>query len=281
MDFQYPKPELLKSAASALSSLSNTVIVVKVGGEILEDEARAKALACDLIELRLKGVQIALCHGGGPQISKELKRQGIEPVFSGGQRVTDKKTLDVLCKILLGDINRTLVSLFSSFAGIAVGLSGVDGRIFLAKERDPKLGFVGNVKSVNSELVSSIMQSGYIPVIASLGVDESGQCFNINADIAAGELAGALKAKRFFVLTNVEGLYRSFEDKSSLISKTTLHELKSLLSSGTLSEGMIPKIESVVHAMEKGVPEVQILDGRVQHVIIDSFSKSQGTFVTR
>jgi acetylglutamate kinase len=262
-------------------------ILIKIGGEVAESEETANTLLQDLITLRKADNQVVLCHGGGPQITRELKKQGIEARFVNGQRVTDADTLKITRRILLEDINASLVSLCNRNEKIAVGLSGLDGELYFSKERDPALGFVGKIEKVNTAHLVSLIENGLIPVVASLGIGSSGQVFNINADSAAGDLAAALSADYYLVFTNVEGLYSSFPDKNSLVKETDLAGLEALLENGSVSEGMIPKIESITSALKAGVKKAVIVDGRKEHAVLNTVNSLNeggsifGTLITK
>lgn len=279
------KAETLLEALPYLKHFPGKIVVIKVGGEIVADPQAAARLAQDLILLKSVGIKVVLCHGGGPQITQMMKiwHKDKESVFINGQRVTDKETLEVTSMVLLGLINRTLVSLLNAHGRKAVGLSGCDGAMFLVKQKSPELGYVGDITQVSTELVDSVLNSGFLPVIASLGIDEHGDVYNINADIAAGAIAVALKAEKLVTLTNVEGLYKTFGDKDSLISEINKANLKSLLTEGLVHDGMIPKLEAIVHALESGVKQAHILDGRVAHaVLLEIFTpEGIGTMVTQ
>lgn len=242
-------------------------ILIKIGGEVADDLEQAERLLGDLRRLRQEGHKVVLCHGGGPQITRELETQGLKATFVNGQRVTDAATLEVTCKVLLGEINRKLVTLCNKEKPVAIGLSGLDACIYSAKPLNKELGFVGKVSSINTEALGKILEMEFLPIIASLGADPDGQVYNINADIAAGELAAALAVDRYLVFTNVEGLYRDFADKSSLIRETGLEDVKKLLDGGSLHTGMIPKIESIITALQGGVKEAVIVDGRKQDAL--------------
>ena len=245
-------------------------LLVKIGGEVADNKETAMTLLDDLINLKSQGWQVVLCHGGGPQITKELKSRGVEARFIQGQRVTDESTLAVTIKVLLGEINASLVAMCNRNSFHAVGLSGLDAGLYQAVQRDASLGYVGDVKNVNIEYITNILENNYIPIVASIGIGADGQVFNINADSAAGELAKALRVEQYLVFTNVEGLYRSFPDKNSLIRNTDLNEIIELKRQGILTEGMIPKIDSIICALKGGVEKAVIVDGRKEHAILNT-----------
>ncbi|MCC6932036.1 MAG: acetylglutamate kinase [Deltaproteobacteria bacterium] len=277
------KTETLIEMLPYVTEFSGKRVLIKVGGEILEDMNSAKSFCQDIILLRALGLQVVLCHGGGPQITKLMKSMNKEAVFVRGQRVTDAETLDLTAMVLLGNINRTLVSLLNTFGKRAVGMSGVDARLFVCRAKDPALGFVGEICSVSARPIMNLLNNNYLPVVASLGMDNEGNNYNINADTAAGELAKAIGAQKLILLTNVEGIYENFEDKSSLISELDEQGLRELLAGGTLAAGMIPKVESILTALSGGVPHAHILDGRIEHaVLLEIFTaEGIGTMVRR
>lgn len=276
------KASILVEALPYIEQFSGKRILVKVGGELIEDLESAKSLCSDLIFLKSAGIEVVLCHGGGPQISKTMKRFGLEPKFVNGLRVTDAETLELVMMVLLGNLNQTLVSLLNTHGDQAVGLSGIDGRTILVSCKNPELGFVGDVQSISTTAIEQLLSAGLMPVIASIGMDQNGQAYNVNADIVAAEIAKAIRAEKLILLTNVEGIYESFEDKSSLISSIDVTELSALFNSGALSAGMIPKVEAVLTALQGGVHGAHILDGRVQHsVLLEIFTtEGVGTMVT-
>ena len=270
------KTEVLIEALPFVKQYAGKRVVVKIGGELVDDLEAAKSFVEDITLLRSLGVKVVLVHGGGPQISRLMKQTNKEPVFINGQRVTDQETLELTSMVLLGTVNRTLVALLNAHGKTAVGVSGVDAQIFLCKPKNSTLGFVGEITHVSSRPILNLLDNGYLPVIASLGIDEEGNTYNINADTAAGDLAKAIKAEKYILLTNVEGLYESFGDKDSLISEIDMESLQKLLDSGTLAAGMIPKVESILRALSGSVPRAHILDGRVRHALLLEIFTSEG-----
>jgi acetylglutamate kinase len=270
---------LRNNLAEKLAPFINETVVVKVGGEIVEDVTAVESLVLDIHKLVEFGIRVVLCHGGGPQISRELTRMNIAPKFSKGFRITDSTTLEVTCNVLLGEINRKLVAAFAKKSDLAVGISGLDTRMFLCKRKDESLGFVGDIVSVSSRFVRDIINQNRIPIVASIGIDTEGQCYNINADIAASAVAGALQAKRVVVVTNVDGIYRDFNDKSSLIPKLSLLEARSFLKTGNLSDGILPKLEALIYSLEHGVKEAQAVNGRIHNVVLRALTEQIGTIL--
>lgn len=245
-------------------------VVVKIGGEALEDAEMARTVAGDLALLSLVGMRLVVVHGGGPQVSRALARAGIEASFVGGLRVTGDDAVKVVRAVLVGEINQQLVSLLCSAGIRAVGVSGTDGGLFSASKAlgpgGEDLGRVGRIDAVDPSVVESLLDSAYTPVVATIAPGGDGEPLNVNADIAAGALAGALGAAKLVYLTNVDGLYRDFGDAESLISELKVDELRAMAPS--LSEGMRPKAESALNALDAGVAKVHILDGRVDHALL-------------
>lgn len=270
------KAEILAQAVPWIRSLAGRFVVVKVGGEILLDEQRAQQFAQDIVLLHSVGIKVLVVHGGGPQISSLSNKLGVTPQFIDGQRVTDEATLEVTAMVLLGEVNRKLVSLVNRAAKIAFGVSGIDAGMLLVSPASSALGLVGNVELVRCDPILRLIEGGFIPVVASLGVDRAGRVYNVNADLAAGQIAAAIGAEKFVVLTNVAGLYESYPDRGSLISEIDCSSLRALLSSGKLEGGMIPKIHAILTAIEGGVNRAHILDGRIKHTLLLEFFTREG-----
>ena len=276
---------VLIEALPYIQRFAGQTVVVKYGGNALSGTEHADPLdvfAQDIVMLRAVGIRPVVVHGGGPQINAMLDRLGVKSEFRDGRRVTDEATMQVVRMVLTGEVNPSIVSAISSRGGRAVGLSGADDGMVSVVQRDPALGFVGDVTGVRTAVLEQLLDDGCIPVIATIGVDASGQTFNINADSVAASVAGALGAAKLLYLTDIEGLRRDVNDAKSLISKLTATELGALLGDGTIAGGMIPKAESCLEAVALGVPAVHILDGRVAHVtIIELFTDAGiGTMVT-
>jgi acetylglutamate kinase len=276
--------QVLIEALPYIQRFAGQTVVVKYGGNALSGTEHADPLdvfAQDIVLLRAVGIRPVVVHGGGPQINAMLDRLGVKSEFRDGRRVTDDATMQVVRMVLTGEVNPSIVSAITSQGGRAVGLSGADDGMISVVQRDPALGFVGDVTGVRTAVLEQLLDDGCIPVIATIGVDASGQTYNINADSVAAAVAGALGAAKLLYLTDIEGLRRDVNDASSLISKLTAAELQGLLGDGTIAGGMIPKAESCLEAVALGVPAVHILDGRVAHVtIIELFTDSGiGTMV--
>ena len=247
--------------------MNGRTVVVKYGGAAMENADLMRQVVGDLMLMKLMGLRIVLVHGGGKAINALLKQLDIPVKFERGLRVTDDQTMEAVQMVLIGKVNQTLVRGLNAYGNVGVGISGADGMTFEVEQTDPALGRVGTITHVNTELIESVLDDGYIPVIASVGCGEDG-FYNINADVAASEVASALGADKLVYLTDVDGLFRDMEDEESLISQLTKSEAEELLGSGTLSAGMIPKISSVVEALKGGVKEVHLLNGTFPHALL-------------
>lgn len=270
------KAGTLIAALPYIQQFAGTTFVVKVGGEIADDPDGAASFVRDLVILKHVGIDVVLCHGGGPQITRMMQSLGTEARFVDGLRVTDPATMEITAMVLLGEVNRRLVTSLNVHGPLAVGISGIDARLFEVAERDPALGLVGDVTAVNPAPVQRLLDDGYIPVVATIGADSDGVTYNINADSAAGALAAALGAEKFVVFTNVEGLYETFGDEDSLISEIDLEGLRALADGGTLGSGMVPKVGAIITALDGGVRAAHILDGRVRHAVLLEIFTDEG-----
>ncbi len=280
------KARVLIEALPYIKRFWGQVVVVKYGGNVLagtDDQTALRLFAEDIVLMRSVGMRPVVVHGGGPQIGDMLTRLAIKSEFRHGLRVTDAETLDVVRMVLVGKVNRDVVSAINVHGALAVGMSGEDANLLRVTARDPELGFVGDVESVNTDVLQRLLADELIPVIATIGVDETGQAYNVNADTAAGSIAGALGAVKLVYLTNIEGLRRDVDDPSSQISSVSVGELEAMLADGTLTGGMIPKIESCLHAIRCGVQKAHILDGRTPHaLLLEVFTNAGiGTEVTQ
>lgn len=261
------KAEVLTEALPWINKMNGSTVVVKYGGAAMENADLMRQVVGDLMLMKLMGLRIVLVHGGGKAINALLKQLDIPVKFERGLRVTDDQTMEAVQMVLIGKVNQTLVRGLNAYGNVGVGISGADGMTFEVEQTDPALGRVGTITHVNTELIESVLDDGYIPVIASVGCGEDG-FYNINADVAASEVASALGADKLVYLTDVDGLFRDVEDEESLISQLTKSEAEELLGSGTLSAGMIPKISSVVEALKGGVKEVHLLNGTFSHALL-------------
>ena len=272
---------LISEALPHVQKYIGQVVVIKYGGNAMTSESLKAAVMHDLTLLSMVGIKVVLVHGGGPEITSTLKAMGKESKFIDGLRYTDRETVEIVQMVLAGKLNKGLVGLLSQNGVKAVGLCGLDDRMLLCKKHEGKvdLGFVGDVIHVNTELLESTLRQGYIPVIATVGCDEAGNVYNVNADTAAAQIAAALGAKNLILMTDVRGLLRDKEDDSTLIQKVSVSEVPSLVREGIISGGMIPKIECCVEAVRRGIDQAVIIDGRIEHsILIEMFSdKGSGT----
>ena len=244
------------------------VVVVKYGGNAMTDPGLAGQFAADMVLLHSVGIRPVVVHGGGPQIAQLMGRLGMVPEFRDGLRVTDAETLDVARMVLVGKVNRDIVSAINTHGPLAVGVSGQDAGLITASPRDPSLGYVGDVSAVNPAIVERLLAEDLIPVVSTIGSDLAGQAYNINADTVAGAVAQALGAEKIIYLTDVPGLLRDVDDPSSLISRVDAGTLDQSLGAGEIEGGMIPKLTACVHAVRGGVGSAHLLDGRVPHVVL-------------
>lgn len=270
------KAAILVEALPYILEFRGKVVVVKYGGAAMTDPKLADSFAEDVVLMRSVGMQPVVVHGGGPQISDLMRRLGKEPEFVDGLRVTDAETIDIARMALVGKVNREIVAAINRHGPHAVGLSGEDGGLLVARQRDERLGFVGDVESVDPTVVLRLLNQELIPVVATMATDGSGQAYNINADAVAGAIAEALLAEKLVYLTDVEGIYGDFSDRSSLISQIDAGRLEGLVESGALSEGMIPKVRSCISAVRHGVQRAHILDGQVAHALLLEFFTREG-----
>ena len=261
------KAEVLIEALPWVHKHSGETIVVKYGGAAMEDESLMRQVIGDLEMLKLMGMRVVLVHGGGKAINKLLSSLQLPVAFKDGLRVTDDATMEAVQMVLIGKVNQQLVWEFNRYGDNAVGVSGADGKTFVTSQADPDLGRVGEIDSVNTHLIEAILDDGYVPVIASVGSGEDG-FYNVNADVAASKVAQALGAHTLVYLTDVDGLYRDRSDEDSVIAYMTKAEAHDLLDGGTLESGMIPKIRSIVEALDSGVSDVRILNGTFPHALL-------------
>ena len=258
------------------------VIVVKYGGNAMVNPELKEQVMEDIVLLWLTGVKVVLVHGGGPEISDMMSKLGKKAEFIDGLRVTDKETVDIAQMVLSGKINKTLVNLIQMKGGKAMGVSGIDGRLIEAKPKNEKLGYVGEIENINIGPVLDLLEKGYIPVISTIGCDGYGNVFNINGDTAAACIAGALKAERMIMMTDIAGILKDKDNPETLIPKITVKEAERLFKDGVISGGMIPKTDCCIKAIECGVKNVVIMDGRIPHSILMELltDEGAGTMVT-
>lgn len=261
------KAELLCEALPWINKMSGKTFVIKYGGSAMEDPELCRQVVADIEMLKLMGVRIVLVHGGGKAINAMLKRLDVPVKFKDGLRVTDDETMEAVQEVLVGHVNQQLVWALNEYGHNAVGISGADGKTLKAEPVDPELGRVGRIREVDTSLINTILDDGYIPVVATVGCGPDG-FYNINADVAADKIAEAMGADKLIYLTDVDGLFRDFADEDSLVAQLTRTETHELLESGTLDGGMIPKIRSVAEALDAGVSEVVILNGTYPHSLL-------------
>ena len=270
------RAEVLTAALPYIRKYTGQTVVVKYGGNAMINEQLKQQVMEDIVLLWLIGVHVVLVHGGGPEISELMDRLGKKPEFVGGLRVTDKETMDIVQMVLAGKINKTLVNLLEMKGGKAVGLSGMDGRLLQCSVKDERLGYVGEIQKVHINPVTDLLGNGYIPVVSTVGCDKSGNAYNINGDTAAAYIAGALGAKTLIMMTDIAGVLKDRNDPSTLIPEISLDELAALREDGTISGGMIPKVECCATALSRGVRNVVIMDGRVPHSILMELLTDEG-----
>ena len=270
------RAQVLTEALPYIKSYTGKTVVIKYGGNAMIDEKLKAQVMEDVVLLWLIGVRVVLVHGGGPEISDLMEKVGKKPQFVDGLRVTDKETVDIVQMVLAGKVNKSLVSLIEAKGGKAIGISGLDGRLIEAVTKDEKLGYVGEITSVNTKPILDILEKGYIPVISTLGCDMQGNTYNINGDTAAAFIAGALNAQRLIMMTDIKGILRDKNDPNSLIPEISISEAQQLYDSGIINGGMIPKVECCIKAIKKGVENVVIMDGRVEHSILMELLTDEG-----
>lgn len=275
------KANVLTEALPYIQDFAGKTIVIKYGGHAMTSPELEELVLKDIILMKLVGMNPVIVHGGGPIIDHWLNKVNIKPKFVNGLRVTDEATMEIVEMVLVGKVNKGIVRLINLFGGKAVGLSGKDGKLIMAeKKQGEELGLVGQVTQINPEIIRSLTQEGYIPVVSPIGVSVAGETLNINADSVAGALGGALQAHKLVLLTDVEGIYLG-GGPETLASRLTATEIPALIEKGIIKDGMIPKVESCLHALEKGVENVHIVDGRKPHsLLLEIFTKEGiGTMV--
>lgn len=260
------KAAILMEALPYIRRFAGTTVVVKYGGSAMDDPTFAKSFARDVTLLSQVGIKVVVVHGGGPQITAAMKREGIAPTWVDGLRVTNHRTMDLVRRVLGGEVNGEITRLLAANDARGVGLNGVDSGMLRCRRLDSRLGRVGDLVEVNPAILNHLLDGGMIPVVAPLGLGLDGEVYNLNADTVAGALAGALDAQKLVFLTDVEGVYRNPRETGSLISKMTLGELAFMVDG--FKGGMLPKLRAVVAAMKSGVAQAHVLDGRVQHALL-------------
>ena len=268
--------QVLLEALPYIERFRGTTVVVKYGGNAMVDPALGRNVADDVVLLRAVGLRPVVVHGGGPQISELMARLGKEAEFREGLRVTDAETVDIARMVLVGKVNREIVSAINVHGPLAVGLSGEDAGLIRASARHEALGFVGDIAAVNPTILERLLAEDLVPVVSTIGSDPEGQAYNINADTVAGAVAVALGAEKAIFLTDVPGLLTDVDDPTSLVSAISAGELSAMVEDGTLHGGMIPKVAAALHAVRNGVASAHLLDGRVPHVVLLELFSDQG-----
>ncbi len=270
------RAEILTQALPYIRQYNGKVVVIKYGGNAMINPELKEQVMEDIVLLWLIGIKVVLVHGGGPEISELMQKLDKKAAFVDGLRVTDQETMDIVQMVLAGKVNKTLVNLLEMNGGNAMGISGMDGRLIEAQVKDPRLGFVGEVTDIHIAPVTDLLEKGYIPVISTVGCDREGNAYNINGDTAAAAIAGALKAERLIMMTDIVGVLQDKDDPNTLIREITLDEAERLCSDGVVSGGMIPKVQCCIDAIHHGVKNVIIMDGRVPHSILMEILTDEG-----
>ncbi len=262
------RAEILTQALPYIQNYYNKIVVVKYGGNAMINDDLKQQVMEDVVLLTLIGAKVVLVHGGGPEITDMLGRIGKQSVFVDGLRVTDKETVEVVQMVLAGKVNKSLVNLIEMKGGKAMGISGIDGHLIEAESKDERLGYVGRITKVNIEPITDLLEKGYIPVVSTVGCDMQGNVYNVNADTAAAQIAGAIGAECLLSMTDISGIMRDCKDPTSLIPLIDIAEAHKLMGEGVISGGMIPKVLCCIDAIEHGVKKVTIMDGRIPHAIL-------------
>ena len=270
------RAEILTQALPYIKKYYGKTIVIKYGGNAMINDSLKEQVMEDIVLLHLIGVNVVLVHGGGPEITDTLAKIGKETKFVGGLRVTDKETVDVVQMVLAGKINKSLVNKLEINGGRAIGISGLDGHMIKAEMKNPELGYVGKINEVDVTPINDLIEKGYIPVVSTIGCDDEGNVYNINADTAAAFIAGNMKAERLITMTDIEGILRDKNDPHSVIQEIDIKGCYELFETGVIGGGMIPKVECCIEAIRKGVKTVTILDGRVPHALLIETLTNEG-----
>ncbi len=270
------RAEVLTAALPYIKKYSGKTVVIKYGGNAMINSQLKEQVMEDIALLWLIGVKVVLIHGGGPEINETMAKLGKKAVFVDGLRVTDKETVDIVQMVLAGKVNKTLVNLIQMKGGHAVGLSGIDGGIIEATMKDEALGFVGRITKIRTQPITDLLEKNYIPVISTVASDRLGNTYNINGDTAAAYIAGALGAERLIMMTDIAGILMDRDDPETLIPYITVEDAKKLYGQGVISGGMIPKVDCCIEALERGVNNVVIMDGRIPHSILMELLTDEG-----
>jgi acetylglutamate kinase len=260
---------VLSEALPYIQQFAGRTVVVKYGGAAMKDSSLKATVMRDIVFLACVGLRPIVVHGGGPEINSWLDKLGIEPQFKNGLRVTDAATMDVVEMVLVGRVNKEIVALINQAGGAAIGLCGKDANLLKARPQGQEgIGFVGEVSSIDANILSTLVTSGYIPVVSSVAADETGQSYNINADTVAGELAAALGAEKLILMTDTAGILENYHDPSTLITQLDIQQARSLIETGVVGGGMIPKVNCCVRSLAQGVRAAHIIDGRIPHALL-------------
>ncbi|MFR2096622.1 acetylglutamate kinase [Eubacterium sp.] len=270
------KAKTIAEALPYIQLYRKKTIVVKYGGNAMINEELKEAVMHDLVLLSTVGIKVVLVHGGGPAINETLNKIGVESKFSNGLRVTDKETVDVVQMVLAGKVNKDLVCKIGNLGGHAIGLSGMDGNMIKCKPLDDEHGYVGEIIDTNMDVINEVLANNFIPVISTIGYDENGNCYNINADTVAAQIAGDLKAAALISMTDIVGLLRDVSDESTKIQRVLISDIPALVADGIIKGGMIPKIDSMTQAIRNGCEKAFIIDGRVPHSILMELLTDEG-----
>ena len=270
------RADILSKALPYILKYKDKIIVIKYGGNAMIDEYLKSLVMEDVVMLNSLGMKVVLVHGGGPEISSMLKRVGKESKFLNGLRVTDEETVDIVTQVLAGKINKNLVKQINLAGGRAVGLSGLDSNMIMAKPIALEYGYVGEIVDINPKVILDALDMGYIPVISTIGYDEEGHVYNINADTAAARIAGSLEAEEFISMTDIKGVLKDKNDPNTLLTSINVSEIKQLQKQGIIDGGMIPKVSCCVEAIRRGVKQVVIIDGRVPHSVLIELLTDEG-----
>ena len=270
------RAEILTQAVPYIKEYTGKYVVAKYGGNAMTDPQLKKSVMQDILLLQLVGVKVILVHGGGPEISAMLKKLSIESHFENGLRVTDDDTMEVVQMVLAGKVNKSLAADLSALGGKAVGLCGIDGGLIKVHQKNEKLGHVGEIDEINTKILHDLLDGGFIPVISSIGIDDDGNPYNINADTAAAKIAAALHAESMVVMSNINGVLRDKDDENSLISQMSLADAEELKKSGIIAGGMIPKVDCCTNAVKEGVKKVFIINGEIPHAILIELLTDEG-----
>ncbi len=270
------RAEILTQAVPYIKEYTGKYVVAKYGGNAMTDPQLKKSVMQDILLLQLVGVKVILVHGGGPEISAMLKKLSIESHFENGLRVTDDDTMEVVQMVLAGKVNKSLAADLSALGGRAVGLCGIDGGLIKVHQKSEKLGHVGEIDEINTKILDDLLDGGFIPVISSIGIDDDGKPYNINADTAAAKIAAALHAESMVVMSNINGVLRDKDNENSLISQMSLADAEELKKSGIIAGGMIPKVDCCTNAVKEGVKKVFIINGEIPHAILIELLTDEG-----